>query len=156
MRFAKGQSGNPGGRPRVVGEVRELARQHGPAAIEALATIMDDPESAPAAKIAAATVLLDRGYGKPRQDVGVDMASHLTTSLEDAATEVVDLVRAFGLLGKLDPDLQAMIEAREAALALPGPSDAAEQGAQVERASEAADDRDVPTSDDQSPGGNGH
>ena len=34
--FQKGRSGNPGGRPKEVGEVRDLARQYTPAAIAAL------------------------------------------------------------------------------------------------------------------------
>jgi Family of unknown function (DUF5681) len=32
--FQKGRSGNPGGRPKVVAEVKELARQHTGKAIE--------------------------------------------------------------------------------------------------------------------------
>jgi hypothetical protein len=38
-RFQKGQSGNPGGRPKIVGEVQELARRYTKEAIETLATI---------------------------------------------------------------------------------------------------------------------
>jgi len=34
--FKKGQSGNPGGRPKIVGEVKELARTHTAEAIETL------------------------------------------------------------------------------------------------------------------------
>ena len=38
--FKKGQSGNPGGRPKVVAEVKELARAHTGEAIETLVSIM--------------------------------------------------------------------------------------------------------------------
>ena len=61
--FEKGQSGNPGGRPKVVAEVNELARAHTAEAIETLVSIMTNPKSAPAGRILrAANALLDRGY----------------------------------------------------------------------------------------------
>lgn len=63
-RFAAGKSGNPGGRPKGTGEVRELARRHTEAAIAALVDIMQNGKSK-AARIAAAIALLDRGHGKP-------------------------------------------------------------------------------------------
>ena len=40
MPFTKGHSGNPGGRPKIVGEVQELAREHSTEAIATLAAIM--------------------------------------------------------------------------------------------------------------------
>ena len=67
--FQKGKSGNPGGRPRIVAEVRELARAHTGKAVETLVSIMTNPKSAPAARVSAANALLDRGYGKPPQHV---------------------------------------------------------------------------------------
>ena len=69
MPFKKGQSGNPGGRPKVVAEVKELARAHTGKAIETLVSIMDNPKAAPAARVSAANALLDRGYGKPPQHI---------------------------------------------------------------------------------------
>lgn len=67
-RFERGRSGNPGGRPKVAQEVRDLARQHGAAAVEALAKILHDSPSEKS-RIAAAVALLDRGYGKPPQEI---------------------------------------------------------------------------------------
>ena len=40
--FPKGVSGNPGGRPKVLGDVQDLARERSPEAINTLAAIMDD------------------------------------------------------------------------------------------------------------------
>ena len=48
MTIEKGQSGNPGGRPKVVAEVKELARARTGDAIETLVSIMSNPKAAPA------------------------------------------------------------------------------------------------------------
>ena len=45
--FPKGVSGNPGGRPKVLGDVQELARQKSPEAITTLANIMHDEKAQP-------------------------------------------------------------------------------------------------------------
>jgi hypothetical protein len=68
MAFVKGQSGNPGGRPKRDREVEELAKAQGPAAIRRLTEIMTQTEDLKVAK-AAADSLLDRGYGKPIQQI---------------------------------------------------------------------------------------
>ncbi len=64
--FKPGKSGNPGGRPRIVGELRELARAHAPKAIEELARLALKAKSE-TARVAAIRELLDRGYGKSTQ-----------------------------------------------------------------------------------------
>ena len=65
MAFKKGQSGNPGGRPKEDPEVKELARAYSVEAIERLAKWMkcDDPN----ASVKACLALLDRAWGKPVQ-----------------------------------------------------------------------------------------
>jgi hypothetical protein len=64
--FQPGQSGNPSGRPKRDREIEELARQHTEAAIRTLVEICSNPKAPPAARVSAATVLLDRGRGKAR------------------------------------------------------------------------------------------
>jgi len=70
MPFEKGQSGNPGGRPKENAEVKALARQHGPAAIGKLVELMNCGQ--PRTEVAAAQALLDRGYGKAVQPIAGD------------------------------------------------------------------------------------
>lgn len=59
--FKPGQTGNPTGRKPTVEGILALARQHCPAAIQALADALKDPDRA----VPAAIALLDRGIGKP-------------------------------------------------------------------------------------------
>jgi hypothetical protein len=74
VKFRKGQSGNPGGRPKVLGEVQELAREHAPKAIVELSRLALKARSE-TARIAAIRELLDRGYGRPRQAMEVFIPS---------------------------------------------------------------------------------
>lgn len=50
-------------------EIRSLARSHTDAALNALLSVMNQSESPPAARVAAANSILDRGWGKPVQAI---------------------------------------------------------------------------------------
>ena len=63
--WGPGQSGNPGGRPKVAAEIRDLAREYGSKAIERLVALVDSRN--PAIALRAAEAVLDRGYGRPLQ-----------------------------------------------------------------------------------------
>jgi hypothetical protein len=67
MPFKKGQSGNPGGRPKENEEIKRLAQLECPQAIKRLAHWRDCDNAR--ASVAASEALLDRGYGRPDQAI---------------------------------------------------------------------------------------
>lgn len=61
-----------GARVRILREVEILARLETKSAIETLVSIMVDSEAPAAARVTAANSVLDRGWGKPQQNITVD------------------------------------------------------------------------------------
>src|SRR5215510_8874841 len=82
-KFLKGQSGNPGGRPKIIGEVQDLARQHTPEAITTLASIMRDRKAPAAARAMASNSILDRAFGRPPQTVNANVAHRPPRDMTD-------------------------------------------------------------------------
>ena len=71
--FAKGQSGNPGGRPKDVARVAEVARSYTVEAVETLVHLMRHGRDE-RVRGTAAQALLDRGWNKPKVEVVSDGA----------------------------------------------------------------------------------
>lgn len=70
-------------------EIRSLARQHTKSALKVLAGIMNESEAPHSARVAAATALLDRGWGKPDQRYDAEVVhryvAHMPEPIEDTA-----------------------------------------------------------------------
>jgi hypothetical protein len=66
-------------------ELKALAGDYTERAVKTLVTVMEDPEAPPAARVAAADKLLDRGHGRPAVTVEAN-------------------------IGKLDPDLMYRLQ----------------------------------------------
>jgi hypothetical protein len=62
-----GRSPNAGGLSREKRELIDVARERSPAALDKIFAIMNDETVPPAVQLVAAGMILDRGYGKPRQ-----------------------------------------------------------------------------------------
>lgn len=85
--FKSGNSANPGGRPKELVTVRDLARAHTAEAIATLVEIMQATDGQAAPRVTASQALLDRGWGKPAQPVDGDgeggpIKSRVTFALE--------------------------------------------------------------------------
>lgn len=90
--WAKGVSGNPGGRSPRIGPngetAAELARMHTVEAIETLAEVTNNKKAPPIARVAAANALLDRGWGKPKEMVELD------ANVKTDSVPIIQIVRA--------------------------------------------------------------
>ena len=78
--WSKGQSGNPGGRPKGIAA---KAREHTARAIDVLVEGMEDDDAK--VRIAAAKEMLDRGYGKP-----LTMTAEVSNRIEEMDDESLD------------------------------------------------------------------
>lgn len=69
----KRSAGRPkGALNRVTADIKKLAQTYGPEAVDTLADIMQDKSHPPAARVAAAKELIDRGFGKATQPIAGD------------------------------------------------------------------------------------
>ena len=74
--FQPGQSGNPGGRPKVDPEIREAARAHAEQALKVFIDGLTDDDAR--VRLKSAEHLLDRAYGKPALSIDAEIRGTLT------------------------------------------------------------------------------
>ena len=105
MIWQKGQSGNPGGRPAIKAEVRQLAQEMCPEGMQRLGEIMRDKSQPGSARVAAIREIFDRAMGRAEQhhkvSGRVDFAHLLAEYTEqrkllEGECEVLDDVKANG------------------------------------------------------------
>lgn len=104
--FRPGQSGNPAGRAKEERlpcgrSLRELAREHTVEAIETLIAIAQDKSAPAAARVSAASAVLDRGYGRPAQTLADEEGNSM--SWFDL---LANAQRRAGMLGDDEPTIQ--------------------------------------------------
>ena len=101
-----GQSGNPSGKPRRDIDIAALARSHAPEALAALVAALQSPKE----RVSAATVILDRAFGKPKQTIDTTGDGTLTLHLLAAQTIGRELLNGLNgattIDGHISPDTQ--------------------------------------------------
>jgi hypothetical protein len=79
-----GRSPNAGGLSLEKRELIDLARERSPAALDKIFAIMNDETVPPAVQLAAAGMILDRGYGRPKMSIETgDQGRTLEDMLKD-------------------------------------------------------------------------
>ena len=73
-KFVKGVSGNPGGRPKTIPEVKEILKAASPDAARTLVELLNSDKDS--IRLAAAQDILNRTQGKPlqMQDINMDVS----------------------------------------------------------------------------------
>ncbi len=94
--FIKGQSGNPGGRPKKTAaeeKAIEMLKELTPEAVEVVVGILRSEKTSAYAKLQAAEIIFNRAMGRPETYLKVD---HTEESQEEAAANLLALFEAAG------------------------------------------------------------
>lgn len=67
----KGQVLNPGGRPKIPEEFKQLAKENSLVALQKVIEILNNPKSKNSERLKAAEIIMDRAWGKPTQSTEI-------------------------------------------------------------------------------------
>lgn len=75
---------------KATASIRDAAQQYTDQALATLVEVMGGAEHPAAARVAAANSLLDRGFGKPKQSLDVDMEASVTARVRKIERVIID------------------------------------------------------------------
>lgn len=91
---ARSGAGRPAGAPnKLTRPLKELAAQYTEDSIHTLVTLRDHAESEQV-RLQAANALLDRGHGRPRQEIGLNGDQSVTVIVQRQTAPVLDVLPA--------------------------------------------------------------
>jgi hypothetical protein len=91
--WKSGVSPNPGGRPKALVELEAYASEYTREAIDTFVEVMRDKGAAAVARLRAGELIVERAFGKPRQQVALDHTSNgeAIRSLDDLKAVVAEI-----------------------------------------------------------------
>ena len=101
--FKKGVCPNIGGRPKGIAEIRAIARAYSHEAIEILVSIARDKDARESCRIVAASILLDRAWGR------AESARSIDDTPEHMAVEKLSTTDLYALLDNLNKSKQNVV-----------------------------------------------